>query len=140
MSVEYCPAFRTYSSNYILYQNVSEIVSGENGVKKGRFWAKMTGWVVSHPRKCGISFAKCCISFRKCCISQNRETVDTPTFQLFGLYMWYLKKKLFFQKTNFTVFADTLYHLYQFVSESSVRIYNIHNGYIFSYYSSPLDI
>ena len=113
MSVEYCPAFRTYSSNYILYQNVSEIVSGENGVKKGRFWAKMTGWVVSRSLKCGISFAKCCISFRKCGISQNREIVDTPTFQLFGLYMWYLKKKLFFQKTNFTVFR---WYIVSFVS------------------------
>ena len=73
----------------------------------------MTGWVVSRPRKCGISFAKCCISFRKCGISQNREIVDTPTFQLFGLYMWYVKKKLFFQKTNFTVFR---WYIVSFVS------------------------
>ena len=64
----------------------------------------MTGWVVSHPRKCGISFRKCGISFRKCGISQNREIVDTPTFPLFGLYMWYVPRKIFFQNANFTVF------------------------------------
>ena len=111
MSVEYSPAFRTYPSNYILYQNVSKCIRYnfrqkpvETGVKKGRFWAKMTGWVVSRPRKGGISFAKCCISFRKGGISQNREIVDTPTFPLFGLYMWYVPERIFFQKTNFTVF------------------------------------
>ena len=30
--------------------------------------------------------------------------------------------RFFFKGEFFTVFADTLYHLYQFVSESSVRI------------------
>ena len=78
--------------------------SVEKGGQKGRFWAKMTGWVVSHPRKGGISFRKGGISFRKGGISQNREIVDTPTFPLFGWYVWYLPRKIFFQNANFTVF------------------------------------
>ena len=105
-----------------MYQELYQAKNGQKSVKMGRFWAKMTGWVVSGPRKCGISFRKCGISFRKCGMCKNREIVDTPTFSRFRLYMLYLKKKLFSQKTNFTFFADTLYQLYQFVSELSLRI------------------
>ena len=101
-----------YFVSKCIWYNFSENRS-KMGVKKGRFWAKMTGWVVSRSRKCGISFAKCCISFRKCCISQNREIVDTPTFPLFGWYMWYVPEKIFFQKTNFTVFR---WYIVSFVS------------------------
>lgn len=109
MSVEYGPAFRTYPSNYIF---VSKCIwynfrkkPVETGVKKGRFWAKMTGWVVSRTRKGGISFAKCCISFRKGGICKNREIVDTPTFPLFGLYMWYVPGRIFFPKDEFYGFS-----------------------------------
>ena len=87
MSVEYGLAFRTYPSNYIFVSKCIKMYliqfqqkTGRNGVKKGRFWAKMTGWVVSRPRLGGISFAEGGISFRKGGISQNREIVDTPTF------------------------------------------------------------
>ena len=89
---------------YFVSKCIRNCIRRKWGEKGGRFWAKMTGWVVSRPRKGGISFAKCCISFRKGGISQNREIVDTPTFPLFGLYMWYLTWKIFFQKTNFMVF------------------------------------
>ena len=59
MSVEYRPAFKAYPSNYIF---VSKCIwynfrqkPVETGVKNGRFWAKMTGWVVSRLWICGIS-------------------------------------------------------------------------------------
>ena len=134
MSVEYGPALGRIRRIIFLYQNVSEIVSAKNRSKRGQKGAILG----KNDRLGGISPVD--ISFEKGGISQNREIVDTPTFPLFGLYMWYLPGKIFFSKDEFYGFS--LIHCIICISlyQSRLYVYNIHNVYIFSYYSSPPDI
>ena len=116
-----------------LYQNVSKCIwynfrqkPVETGSKRGDFGRK---WPVGWYLACGYVVSRlwiCCISLWKGGISQNREIVDTPTFPLFGLYMWYLPGKIFFQKANFTVFR---WYIVSFVSVC-IRVIHTYITYI----------
>ena len=126
MSVEYGIAFRTYPSNCILYQNVSEIVSAKNRSKRGQKRAILG----KNDRLGGISFSK-----RWYLVCEMLYLVPKRWYLVksgnrcyaYVLAIWVVcvvspGEDFFFKRRILRFFADTLYHLYQFVSELSVRI------------------